>query len=102
LQGSGARALLVGTNGPMPRLLYWSEGSPPQEGERVVTSAEAGAFPAGLPVGIVHYSAAKSPEVEPYAHLERLQLVRIFDYKLTGILPPESARPGSPTDPADK
>ncbi len=51
LQGSEARAILVGTNNARPRLMFWPEGSPPAEGERVVTSAEAGAFPAGLPVG---------------------------------------------------
>ncbi len=51
LENSRARAILVGTNGPRPRLMYWPEGVMPAEGERVVTSAEAGAFPAGLPVG---------------------------------------------------
>ena len=54
----------------------------PQEGERVVTSAEAGAFPANLPVGTVHYSAANVPEVVPAAMLDRLEMVRIFDYGL--------------------
>ena len=53
LEGSRARAILVGTNGPRPRLLHWPEGTMPVEGERVVTSAEAQAFPAGLPVGVV-------------------------------------------------
>ena len=51
----------------------------------MVTSAEAGAFPAGLPVGIVHYSANNVPEVEPAARLDRLEVVRIFDYGLRGI-----------------
>ena len=62
----------------------------PQEGERVVTSAEAGAFPADLPVGIVRYRAANVPEVEPAAMLDRLEVVRIFDYGLGGIPPPEA------------
>ncbi|HTW27552.1 MAG TPA: rod shape-determining protein MreC [Acetobacteraceae bacterium] len=91
LQKSGARAILVGTNGPYPHLLYWPEGVTPAEGERVVTSAEAGAFPAGLPVGLVHRTAANIVEVEPFARLDRLDIVRIFDYGLHGILPPETA-----------
>lgn len=91
LENSHAHAILVGTNGPRPRLIYWPEGRAPQEGERVVTSTEASAFPANLPVGIVHYSAANIPELVPAAMLDRLEMVRIFDYGLGGVTPPESA-----------
>ena len=90
LEGSRARALLVGTNGARPRLIYWPEGTVPAEGERVVTSAEANAFPAGLPIGVVHYAANHVPEVEPLAMLDRLEVVRIFDYGLRGITEPEA------------
>ena len=98
LETSRAHAILVGTNGPRPRLMYWPEGSPPQEGERIVTSAEANAFPANLPVGAVHYSGAHVPEVEPAALLDRLELVRIFDYGLSGIV----AAGGRPPADADR
>ncbi len=91
LEASRARAILVGTNNARPRLVFWPEGSMPAEGERVVTSAEANAFPSGLPVGVVHYTASNVPEVEPFARLDRLELVRVFDYGLTGIQSPESA-----------
>jgi rod shape-determining protein MreC len=90
LENSGAHAIVIGTNGPRPRVVYWPEGSMPQEGERVVTSTEASAFPANLPVGAVHYSAAKVPEVVPAAMLDRLEVVRIFDYGLTDIAAPEA------------
>lgn len=94
LESSRARAILVGTNGPRPRLMHWPEGVMPVEGERVVTSAEASAFPAGLPVGVVHYSASNAAEVESAARLDRLDVVRVFNYGLRGVLPPESpARP---------
>ncbi|MGI4807102.1 MAG: rod shape-determining protein MreC [Janthinobacterium lividum] len=91
LENSRARAIMVGTNGPRPRLMYWPEGTTPAEGERVVTSAEAGAFPAGLPVGTVRYSSSGVPEVEPAARLGRLEIVRLFNYGLRGIQPPENA-----------
>ena len=66
----------------------------PAEGERVVTSAEAGAFPAGLPVGPVDYAANNVPEIETAARLDRLEVVRIFDYGLSGfVLPETSAHP---------
>jgi rod shape-determining protein MreC len=90
LESSHARAIMVGTNGARPRLIYWSDGSPPVEGERVVTSAEANAFPPNLPVGTVHYSASNVPEVEPAALLDRLEIVRLFDYGLQGIVAPEA------------
>jgi rod shape-determining protein MreC len=91
LEGSRARAILEGTNNARPRLVHWPEGVMPVEGERVVTSAEAGAFPAGLPVGVVHYSASNAAEVVPAAKLDQLEIVRIFDYGLRGVAPPESA-----------
>ena len=94
LESSRARAILAGTNGARPRLMHWPEGVLPVEGERVLTSAEANSFPAGLPVGVVHYSASNSPEVDTAARLDRLEIVRIFDYGLRGALAPEStARP---------
>ena len=91
LENSRARAMLIGTNGARPRLQYWPEGVQPVEGERVVTSAEAGAFPAGLPVGTVRYSSSNVPEVDPAARLDRLEVVRIFNYGLRGVVAPETA-----------
>jgi rod shape-determining protein MreC len=94
LEGSRGRAMMVGTNGARPRLQYWAEGQRPVDGERVVTSADSVDFPAGLPVGVVRWSEGGAPEVELFAHLDRLDMVRIFDYGLGGILPPEAvARP---------
>jgi rod shape-determining protein MreC len=89
LESSRAHAILTGTNGPRPRLMFWPEGMPPQEGERIVTSAEANAFPANLPIGTVHYTSSGAAEVEPAAMLQRLEVVRIFDYGLTGLAAPE-------------
>ena len=94
LEGSRARAMLAGTNGARPRLQHWSEGSRPAEGERVVTSAEGIAFPAGLPIGVVRWTESGVPEVELFARTDRLDVVRLFDFGLGGILPPEAiARP---------
>lgn len=91
LETSRGRAILAGTNGPRPRLMHWPEGVQPGEGECVVTSAEAKAFPPGLPVGVVRYNANNVPEVEPLARLDRLEIVRLFDYGLKGIVSPEAS-----------
>ena len=90
LETSRARAMLVGTNGGRPRLMHWAEGVMPAEGERIVTSAEANAFPAGLPVGRVRFNASNVPEIETDARLDRLEVVRLFDYGLRGLVAPDS------------
>ena len=96
LETSRARAILTGTNGIRPRLLYWPEGVTPAEGERIVTSAEANAFPANLPIGTVRYSANGVPEVEPEAQLQRLEVVRIFDYGMGALPPPKPVERRTP------
>jgi rod shape-determining protein MreC len=90
LEKTRARAILAGVNAPNPKLLYLQDSAKPEEGERVVTSAEANAFPAGLPVGTLHYAGGGRIEVVPAANLERLEIVRIFDYGLSGVVPPEA------------
>ncbi len=90
LEGSRGHAILMGTNGPRPRLAHWPDDAPPVEGERVVTSAEANAFPAGLPLGTVRYNAG-TPEVELAARLGHLDAVRLFDYGQRGVPAPEIA-----------
>lgn len=94
IEGSRARAMMLGGNTARPRLQHWPEGVQPRDGDRVVTSAEAGAFPAGLPVGVVRRTEGGAAEVELFAQLERLDVLRLFDFGLAGILPPEAvARP---------
>jgi len=98
LEGSRARAIMAGNNSARPRLQHWPEGVLPVEGERVVTSSDQsqafGGLPAGLPVGVVRWTPSGAAEVELYARLDRLDLLRIFDFGLAGILPPEAvARP---------
>ena len=94
MEGSRARAVMVGNNAARPRLQHWPEGTIPREGDRVVTSAEAGAFPAGLPVGVVRWTESGAVEVELFAQLDRLDVLRLFDFGLSGILAPEAvARP---------
>ena len=90
LEASHAAAILAGTNAAAPRLMDYPEDVRPEEGERVVTSSAANAFPAGLPIGTVHYLAPNEPVVEPYARLDHVTMVRLFDYGLSAIVPPEA------------
>lgn len=76
----GTPALMAGNNSDDPTLLYWSADQPPAEGAMVLTSAQGGAFPPGLPVGVVHYNAENQPVVLPLANLSALHMLRIFSY----------------------
>lgn len=75
---------------PSPFCATGRKDPAPVEGERVMTSAAAGAFPAGLPLGTVHYNADHVPQVYPDADLDHLSIVRLFDYGDTGVVAPEA------------
>jgi rod shape-determining protein MreC len=89
LEASHASGIVSGTNAAAPRLMDYPEDIRPEEGERVVTNSAANAFPAGLPVGTVHYVGPNQVVVEPYAQLDHVTVVRLFDYGLSRIVAPE-------------
>ncbi|HQT61553.1 MULTISPECIES: rod shape-determining protein MreC [unclassified Acidiphilium] len=81
----GARAMMIGQNTGAPRLLYWAPGTPPREGAIVLTSSVGGVFPNGLPIGIVHYAGRNDPVVVPFAQMDSLRVLRIFEYGADGV-----------------
>ena len=93
IEGSHTRAILVGTNGSLPRLTFWT-GAAPREGQQVVTAGVAGAFPPDLPVGTVRYTRAHVPEVVPGAALDRVRMVQIVAGGLADLPAPDAA-PGA-------
>jgi rod shape-determining protein MreC len=97
LTHSRAHAIMAGTNGDRPRLLFLPADFHPVDGERVVTSGEANVYPANLPVGSVHVRPDGSAEIIPEAQLDRLDIVRIFDYGLRGLVPPKPSTPAVST-----
>jgi len=86
VQPGGARAIMAGNNTGTPKLVHLSPGFSVAAGDRVVTSGHGGAFPQGLPVGVVASNNENGIAVQPYTDQERLQYVRILDYGLTGII----------------
>lgn len=86
IENSRARAILAGDNTALPRLIYGAANSDLTPGQRVVTSGDAGAFPPGLPVGIIASSDESGVRVQPYASEERPELVRLMDFGLDGVL----------------
>ncbi len=98
------RAILAGNNSDRPRLIHLLSGETVSADDRIVTSGHGGAFPFGLPVGVVASVSDGGIGVEPYVERNRLEYVRLLDFGLAGIagtLAPESgaavkARAGHP------
>lgn len=75
----GTRAILIGDNGPHPRLDYVSANAKLVAGERVATSGAAGVFPPGLQVGEVVLDR-KGFRVRPKAALDQLEYLSVLFY----------------------
>jgi len=86
IESTRTRAILAGTNADRPRLIHLPTGAIVTKGDRVVTSGHGGAFPEGLPIGIVSSTDDGVIQVQPYVHRDRLEHVRILDYGMGGII----------------
>ncbi len=86
LESARARALLVGGNVNRPRLVFVTPGTRVTPSERIVTSGDGGAFPPGLPVGVVASVTDSTIEVQLFADYDRLEYVRIGDFGLDGLV----------------
>jgi len=83
------RAILAGDNSDLARLDYLPPERSIRPDDLVVTSGHGGAFPAGLPVGIVVSNGddlGGEIQVKPFLTPDRLEFVRLMDFGLTGML----------------
>jgi len=81
------RAILAGDNSDQPKLAYLPAEISIAPGDLVITSGHGGAFPAGLPVGVVVRMADTDElRVQPFFSTRRLEFVRLMDFGLTGVL----------------
>jgi rod shape-determining protein MreC len=93
LEDNHQHAVLDGDNSEQPRLVYLPLTVEATVGERVVTVGAGGVFPPGLPVGVVSSVANGVIRVEPYVELSRLEVLRIVDFGLSGVLPQSAVPP---------
>ena len=93
LENTREQAVLAGDNTDLPQLVHLAERVPVTVGDRVVTSGRAGAFPPGLPVGVVTSVNEADIRVQPYIAWSRLEFVRVVDFGTNGILVPTLERP---------
>ena len=83
------RAILAGDNSDYAKLAYLRPERSIAAGDLVVTSGHGGAFPAGLPVGVVVSTGEGSGSelrVQPFLTPDRMEFVRLMDFGLTGVL----------------
>lgn len=83
------RAVMAGSNSDRPRLIHLPPSARVSPGERIVTSGHGGAFPPGLPIGVVAAVTDVGVEIQPFAQREKLEFVRAVDYELNGVLSPD-------------
>lgn len=86
IEPSRTQAILAGDNSDKPRLIHLPQGTTVTPGDRIVTSGHGGAFPPGLPVGVVASVSDGGIAVKPFVERDRLEFVRLVDYGLEGII----------------
>lgn len=96
IESSRVRAIMAGDNTHRPRLIHLPTGAVVSKGDRVVTSGHGGAFPPGLPIGVVSSVGDAGIEVTPFANRDRIEYVRVLDFGLRGIIqePPQTLGAG--------
>lgn len=86
VESTRVRAIMAGNNTDRPRLIHLPTGAVMSRGDRVVTSGHGGAFPPGLPIGIVSSVSDGGIEVQPFVNRDQVEYVRVLDYGLSGII----------------
>lgn len=103
VEGANLKAILVGDNTGQPVLEYLPPGSRITVGARVITTPDGGAFPPGVPVGVIA-PGSRAPRVELFTNEGRADFVRILQYTApvdVDETAPEAV-PASPAAPAAK
>ena len=92
------RAILAGDNSNRLKLNFMQSVGGIQQGDRIITSGHGGSFPVGLPVGVVTSVGEDGIRIRPVGDLSRLELVRVVDYGVTGLVtnPPPPPPPLHP------
>ena len=80
VEGANLKAILAGDNSDRPTLEYLPPGSRLVAGARVLTTADGGALPPGIVVGVV-VKGQSAPRVELFTSERRADFVRVLQYQ---------------------
>ncbi len=86
IENNRTRAIMTGTNTSRTKLIHLPPGARVTPSDRIITSGHGGAFPSGLPVGIVASVSDGGIEVQLFADYAKLEFVRIADFGLNGLV----------------
>ena len=77
IENSRERAIVAGDNSGQPRLTFIGRDDQVELGNRVVTSGHGGAFPPGLPVGVISEIVGDIIRIQPFVRFDQLEFVQI-------------------------
>jgi rod shape-determining protein MreC len=86
IESSRTKAILTGDNSDRPKLSYLVGGITMSPGDRIITSGHGGAFPPGIPVGVISAVGEGTAVLEPFVQRHRLEYVTVVDFGLAGVL----------------
>ena len=86
VESSRAKAMLIGDNSDQPILGHLFANAAVAPGDRIVTSGHGGAFPPGLPIGVVSSVKEGVVRVQPLVGRHQIEFVTLVDYGLAGII----------------
>ncbi len=90
------RSVLWGDNTNAPKLEFASGSRRMAEGDRIVTSGDAGVFPRGLPIGVAGVTGDELWRVALYSDSEPIDAVWVYPYEPIAPPPPEAVTPVAP------
>jgi rod shape-determining protein MreC len=77
---------MTGTNTNRTKLIHLPPDARVTPSDRIITSGHGGAFPSGLPVGIIASVSDGGIEVQLFADYAKLEFVHIADFGLKGLV----------------
>ena len=80
------RAIMAGANTRVASLMHLPQAARISLGDRIITSGHGGAFPSGLPIGIISAMGDDGIDVKFYTDFSRLEYVRIVDFGLNDLI----------------
>jgi rod shape-determining protein MreC len=86
VEGNRTRAVLTGQNKNVATLIYLPQAAKIVPNDRIVTSGHGGAFPSGLPIGVVASVSDDGVDVRLFSDFSRLEYVRIVDFGLNNLM----------------
>jgi len=98
VENSRDRAFLSGDNTNRPLLTFLTADAAVAPGDRILTSGHGGAFPPGIPIGVVSSVSENAVRVAPMFRRHQLEYLRVADYGLQGILSEDRIRQSQPSN----